>query len=258
MLAAAGEARTSTKKGGGKGALIRHRHEGYTGGHGAAIRIGGSRAMRPSSSISTTQQVAAVGHGIDGDRLKVLFLEKLFQLPLVVRVVLKDSSLRRAQAPCCHQGSEQIAAHGFPLRGLRRTGCLALETSTQGCALNSCVFAAAPGATHCLLAGYSAGERACGHLAKVSGHRGIALAYLLVTRYSASMSGKSTMSPEMIGILSVGVALAGLILSVVLIGGSWVVDSFRSLDARLDKVEQNQAVILERTRHLDPLDARSK
>ena len=65
------------------------------------------------------------------------------------------------------------------------------------------------------------------------------------------------MSPEMIGILSVGVALAGLILSVVLIGGAWVVDSFRSLDARLDKVEQNQAVILERTRHLEPLETRS-
>ena len=174
MLAAAGGARTSTKNGGGSngpGALIRRQHEGYTGGYGAAIRIGGSRARRPSSSISTTQQVAAVGHGIDRDRLKVLFLGKLLQLPLVVRVVLKNSSLRRAQARCCHQGSEQIAPHGFPLRGLRHTGCLALETSTQGCALKSWRFAAAPGATHCLLAGYSAGERACGHPAKVSGHR---------------------------------------------------------------------------------------
>lgn len=69
------------------------------------------------------------------------------------------------------------------------------------------------------------------------------------------MNAKSSMSPEMIGILSVGVALAGLILSVVLIGGSWAVDSFRALDARLENVEQNQAVILERTRHLDSMEA---
>jgi len=64
------------------------------------------------------------------------------------------------------------------------------------------------------------------------------------------------MSPELIGIISVGVALAGLILSVVLIGGSWIVDSFRAFEARLDKVEQNQAVILERTRRLDTVEAR--
>ena len=66
------------------------------------------------------------------------------------------------------------------------------------------------------------------------------------------------MSPEMVGILLVGVALASLILSVVLIGGSWVADSFRALDARLEKVDQNQAVILERTRHLDPAEAQSR
>ena len=63
------------------------------------------------------------------------------------------------------------------------------------------------------------------------------------------------MSAELIGTISVGVALAGLILSIALIGGSWIVDSFRAFDARLDKVEQNQAVILERTRHLDPVEA---
>ena len=63
------------------------------------------------------------------------------------------------------------------------------------------------------------------------------------------------MSAELIGIISVGVALAGLILSIALIGGSWIVDSFRAFDARWDKVEQNQAVILERTRHLDPVEA---
>lgn len=66
------------------------------------------------------------------------------------------------------------------------------------------------------------------------------------------------MSPELIGIVSVGVALAGLILSVVLIGGSWVVDSLGSLDARLDQVGQNQAVILERTRHLGPTGAQAR
>ena len=71
------------------------------------------------------------------------------------------------------------------------------------------------------------------------------------------MNAKSSMSPEMIGILSVGVALAGLILSVVLIGGSWGVDSFRAFEARLDKVGQNQAVILERTRHLDSMEAQA-
>lgn len=70
------------------------------------------------------------------------------------------------------------------------------------------------------------------------------------------MSEESSMSPELIGIISVGVALAGLILSVVLVGGSWVVDSFRAFEARLDKVKQNQAVILERTRHLDTVEAR--
>lgn len=56
------------------------------------------------------------------------------------------------------------------------------------------------------------------------------------------MNGRSVMSPELIGILSVGVALAGLILLV----ASWVGESLRSLDARLDKVEQNQAVLLNR------------
>ena len=50
-------------------------------------------------------------------------------------------------------------------------------------------------------------------------------------------------------------ALAGLILSVVLMGGSWVIDALGSLDARLDQVEQNQAVLLERTRHLEPVEA---
>lgn len=70
------------------------------------------------------------------------------------------------------------------------------------------------------------------------------------------MSEESSMSPELIGIISVGVALAGLILSVVLIGGSWIVDSFRAFEARLDKVKQNQAVILERARHLDTLEVR--
>ena len=50
------------------------------------------------------------------------------------------------------------------------------------------------------------------------------------------MKVESTMSPELIGILSVGVALAGLILSVVLIGGSSVIDALGSLDARLDQV----------------------
>ena len=72
------------------------------------------------------------------------------------------------------------------------------------------------------------------------------------------MKVESTMSPELIGILSVGVALAGLILSVVLIGGSSVIDALGSLDARLDQVEQNQAVILERTRHLDPVEAQAR
>ena len=66
------------------------------------------------------------------------------------------------------------------------------------------------------------------------------------------------MSPELIGVLSVGVALAGLILSVVLIGGSWVVDAFGSLDARLDQVGQNQAVVLERTRHLEPMEEQAR
>ena len=80
-------------------------------------------------------------------------------------------------------------------------------------------------------------------------------------RFSSELSEvnvKSTMSAELIGILSVGVALAGLILSVVLIGGSWVVDALDSLDARLDQVEQNQAVILERTRHLEPMEAQAR
>ncbi len=72
------------------------------------------------------------------------------------------------------------------------------------------------------------------------------------------MNVKYTMSPELIGVLSVGVALAGLILSVVLIGGSWVVDALGSLDARLDQVGQNQAVILERTRHLGPMEAQAR
>ena len=63
------------------------------------------------------------------------------------------------------------------------------------------------------------------------------------------------MSAELIGIISVGLALAGLILSIALIGGSWIVDSFRAFDARLDKVEQNLAVISERTRHLDQAEA---
>lgn len=55
------------------------------------------------------------------------------------------------------------------------------------------------------------------------------------------------MSPELIGILSVGVALAGMILSVALWSGSYVIERLDRLDARLDKVEQNQAVLLERT-----------
>ena len=61
----------------------------------------------------------------------------------------------------------------------------------------------------------------------------------------------------MIGILSVGVALAGLILSLVLIGGSWVIEALSALDDRLDRVEQNQAILLERTRHLDPVEAQA-
>ena len=65
------------------------------------------------------------------------------------------------------------------------------------------------------------------------------------------------MSPELIGILSVGVALAGLILSLVLIGGSWVIEALSALDDRLDRVEQNQAILLERTRHLDPVEAQA-
>ena len=82
--------------------------------------------------------------------------------------------------------------------------------------------------------------------------------YDLIGRFSGKMNVKSTMSPELIGILSVGVALAGLILSVVLIGGSWVIDALGSLDARLDQVEQNQAVLLERTRHLEPMEAQAR
>ena len=71
------------------------------------------------------------------------------------------------------------------------------------------------------------------------------------------MKARSSMSPELIGILGVGVSLAGLILSVVLIGGSWIVDSFRAIDSRLDQLERNQAVLLERTKHLDPVTAES-
>ena len=63
------------------------------------------------------------------------------------------------------------------------------------------------------------------------------------------MNSRTVMSPELVGILSVGVALAGLILLV----SSWVGTSLRSLDARLDKVEQNVAVLLERTTPLAPI-----
>lgn len=57
------------------------------------------------------------------------------------------------------------------------------------------------------------------------------------------MNRHSVVSPELIGILSVGVALASLILFV----ASWDRASLRSLAACLENVEQNQAVPLERT-----------
>lgn len=80
------------------------------------------------------------------------------------------------------------------------------------------------------------------------------------------------MSPELIGILSVGVSLAGLILWM----ASWFGTSLErlearldgrldtvearlnTLDSRLDKVEQNQAVLLERTKPLVPAKVDSK
>lgn len=68
------------------------------------------------------------------------------------------------------------------------------------------------------------------------------------------MNQKSVMSPELVGILSVGVALAGLILMV----SFWVGTVLRSLDVRLDKVEQNQAVLLERTKPLVPEQAETR
>ena len=70
---------------------------------------------------------------------------------------------------------------------------------------------------------------------------------------------KSVLSPELIGILSVGVPLAGLFLGATFWVTGFVDERFsyldtriQSLDARLDKVERNQAVLLERTAPLAP------
>ena len=51
------------------------------------------------------------------------------------------------------------------------------------------------------------------------------------------MTRHSVMSPELIGIISVGVALAGMML--------WTDGRIDRLDRRLGKVERNQAVLLE-------------
>ena len=88
------------------------------------------------------------------------------------------------------------------------------------------------------------------------------------------------MSPELIGILAVGVALGGVFLTGAIWAVSWAKDSFDKIDARfekvdarfeevdarferindkfdkidrrLDQIEQNQAVLLERTAPLAP------
>ena len=75
------------------------------------------------------------------------------------------------------------------------------------------------------------------------------------------MTRHSTMSPELIGILSVGAALAGLILAV----ASWfgialsrTDDRFDRMDARPGKVEQSVAILLERTAPLAPAMAKKE
>lgn len=65
------------------------------------------------------------------------------------------------------------------------------------------------------------------------------------------MKDHAVMSPELIGILGVGVSLAGMILA----GFLWMDGRINGLDSRLREVEQNQSVLLERTRHLEPLTA---
>lgn len=62
---------------------------------------------------------------------------------------------------------------------------------------------------------------------------------------------KSRMSPELIGILLVGVALATMILT----STGRINDRIDRLDARLNTVEQNVAVLLERTKPLAPVTA---
>ena len=65
------------------------------------------------------------------------------------------------------------------------------------------------------------------------------------------MEKHSVMSSELIGILSVGAAIGTMMLA----GFVWTNNQIDSLDDRLDKVEQNQAVLLDRTERLNPVPA---
>lgn len=65
------------------------------------------------------------------------------------------------------------------------------------------------------------------------------------------MEKHSVMSPEMIGILAVGAALGAMMLT----GFIWTNNRIGSVDDRLDKVEQNQAMLLDRTQRLNPVPA---
>lgn len=67
-----------------------------------------------------------------------------------------------------------------------------------------------------------------------------------------AMKKHSVMSPELIGILAVGVSLAGLMLTGFLYTNNRLDSRIDGLDARLRTVERNQTVLLERTKHLNP------
>lgn len=73
-----------------------------------------------------------------------------------------------------------------------------------------------------------------------------------------AMKDHAIMSPELIGILAVGAVIAGMILT----GFLWTNDRLdtriEGLDSRLCAVEQNVVILMERTKHLDPVKAHAQ
>lgn len=65
------------------------------------------------------------------------------------------------------------------------------------------------------------------------------------------MEKHSVMSPELVGILSIGAALGAMVLT----GFIWTNNRIDRLDDRFDRIEQNQAALLDRTERLNPVPA---